>query len=56
MENTATPLLVGSSGVSATPVNEFHGRMALPFICGKELTAAEVVTLRDIMRPMVGIS
>lgn len=56
MENTAAPLTVGCSGVTATPVNEFHGRMALPFICGKELSAAEAVQLRDIMRPMVGIS
>ncbi len=56
MENTATPLLVGCSGVTATPVNEYHGRMAIPFLCGKELSAAEVVQLRDIMRPMVGIS
>ena len=56
MEDTATPLTIGCSGVTATPVNEFHGRIALPFICGKELTAAEVVQLRDLMRPMVGIS
>jgi hypothetical protein len=56
MEDTATPLTIGCSGVSATPVNEFHGRIAMPFICGKQLTAAEVVTLRDLMRPMIGIS
>ena len=56
MEDTATPLTIGCSGVTATPVNEFHGRIALPFITGKALTAAEVVQLRDIMRPMVGLS
>jgi len=56
MEDLATPLTIGCGGVTATPTTEFHGRIALPFICGKELTAAEVVQLRDIMRPMVGIT
>ena len=56
MENTAAPLTIGCSGVTAVPVAEFHGRIAMPFICGKELTAAEVVQLRDIMRPLVGIN
>lgn len=56
MEDTATPLTVGCSGVTATPVNEFHGRIALPFITGKELTAAEVASLYALMNPMVGIS
>lgn len=56
MENTAAPLTIGCGGVTALPTTEFHGRIALPFVCGKELTAAEVVQLRDIMRPMVGIS
>lgn len=56
MENTATPLTVGCSGVTATPVNEFHGRMALPFITGKALSAAEVTTLYGYTAPMVGIA
>lgn len=56
MEDTASPLTIGCSGVTALPVNEFEGRMAMPFLTGKELTAAEVVQLRDITRPMVGIS
>lgn len=55
MEDTATPLTVGCSGVTATPVNEFHGRIALPFICGKALTAAEVLSLYNLTRPMVGL-
>jgi len=55
MEDTATPLTVGCSGVTATPANEFHGRMALPFITGKALSAAEVTTLYGITAPMVGI-
>lgn len=56
LEDTATPLLIGSSGVTATPVNEFHGRIALPFITGKALTAAEVSDLMEITAPMVGLA
>lgn len=56
MEDTATPLTVGCSGVTAAPVNEFHGRMALPFLTGKALTAAEVTTLYGYTAPMVGIA
>lgn len=56
MEDTATPLTVACSGVTATPVNEFHGRMALPFIAGKALTAAEVTTLYAVTASMVGIA
>ena len=56
MEDTATPLTIGCGGVTAVPTTEFHGRIAMPFLCGKQLTAAEVVTLRDIMRPLIGIS
>lgn len=56
LEDTATPLLVGCSGVTATPVNEFHGRIALPFVTGKELTSAEVTTLYGYTAPMVGVA
>ena len=56
MEDTATPLTVGCSGVTATPVNEFHGRIALPFITGKALTQAEVTTLYSYTAPMVGVA
>lgn len=55
MENTASPLTIGCSGVTATPVAEFHGRIALPFITGKALSAAEVTTLHGYTAPMVGI-
>jgi len=55
MENTAAPLTVGCSGVTATPVAEFHGRIALPFVTGKALTAAEVSTLYSYTAPMVGL-
>lgn len=56
MEDTATPLLVGCSGVTATPLNEFHGRIGLPFITGKELNQAEVSALNDIYRDMFGLN
>jgi len=55
VEDTATLLTIACSGVTATPVNEFHGRIALPFLTGKELTAAEVASLYKITAPMVGI-
>lgn len=55
MENTAAPLTIGCGGVTALPTTEFHGRIALPFITGKELSAAEVTTLYELMRPMVGL-
>jgi hypothetical protein len=56
MENTDAPLTIGCSGVTATPVAEFHGRIALPFITGKALSAAEVLTLHKTMAPMVGVA
>jgi hypothetical protein len=55
MEDTATPLTIGCSGVTATPVNEFHGRIALPFITGKELSDAEVLQLYTLTKPLVGV-
>lgn len=55
MEDTATPLTVGCSGVTATPVAEFHGRIALPFLTGKALTAAEVSQLYEIGGVLMGV-
>lgn len=54
MENTATPLTIGCSGVTATPVAEFAGRLALPFITGQALTAAEVAELYGLGRILLG--
>ncbi|MGE5827631.1 MAG: LamG domain-containing protein [Micromonosporaceae bacterium] len=56
MEDTAAPLTIGCSGVTAAPAEEFHGRIALPFITGKALTAAEVNTLYRAMSSMVGLA
>lgn len=52
----ATPLTVGSAGVTALPTFEFHGRLALPFITGKALTAANVASLYKITAGMVGLT
>lgn len=54
MENTAAPLTVGCSGVTALPVAEFHGRMALPFLTGKALTAAEIGQLYEATGQLLG--
>ena len=54
MENTAAPLTVGCSGVTALPVAEFHGRIALPFVTGKALTAAGVTELYTLGRVLLG--
>ena len=56
MDNTATPLLIGASDLTGSPANEFDGRLAIPFLCGKELTQANVTDLYSIMSPMVGVS
>lgn len=56
MEDTATPLTIACSGTTALPANEFHGRIALPWITGKALTAAQVATLYTITAPMVGVA
>ena len=53
MEDTTAPLTIGCAGVTATPTEEFHGFMAMPFITGKELTADEVTRLYNITRRMV---
>jgi len=56
MEDTASPLTIGCGGVTATPTTEFHGRIAMPFICGKELTAANVLKLYLIGQKLLGLA
>lgn len=55
MENTATPLTAFCAGVTAAPVLEFHGRGALPFVTGKELSLAEVQELYARGRRLLGL-
>ena len=56
MEDLGAALTIGMDGVPATPLNVFQGRLALPFVTGKALTAAEVATLYSIGRQLLGLS
>jgi len=55
MENTATPPVIGARGLSTLPVQLFNGRIALPFICGKQISAAEALSLYQLGRQLVGV-
>ena len=56
MENTATPLQIGAGGLTAAPTLEVAGRLAFPFITGKELSATEVGELTGIVFGLAGIA
>lgn len=55
MEDKSTPLTIACAGVTALPTQEYTGRIAMPFVTGKELSAAEVLTLHKRMAPMMGL-
>ena len=55
MEDGATPVLVGAAGTTGAPVSEFNGRITMPFLCGKQLSAAEVGDLYRLTRALVGV-
>jgi len=55
MEAGDAPLTIGCAGVSGTPTTEFHGRIGLPFITGKELTQVEITALWNIYRELFGL-
>lgn len=55
MENGNTPVLVGAQNHTAGPTQEVKGRMALPFICGKELSASEVAQVHTIGKRLIGL-
>ncbi len=55
MEDLGAPLMIGATDDHAAPDNEFTGRIALPFITGKQLSAAEAVTLNGIGRTLLGL-
>src|SRR3990172_4056509 len=42
MEDLGASLMIGANDATGTAADVFQGRMALPFITGKELTAAEI--------------
>lgn len=55
MENTASGFLIGARDATGTPAQEFEGKIALPFITGKELTSAEVGQLYAIGQKLLGL-
>src|SRR3990172_3812467 len=55
MEDLAASLMLGSRDATGTAAQVFQGRMALPFITGKELTAANITTIYSIGRTLLGI-
>ncbi len=55
MEDGAAVVMIGARDATATPAREFEGYMALPFHCGKELTASEVDQIYEIGRDLLGI-
>ncbi len=55
MDDTATPLTIGCSGLTNAPANEFDGRLAIPFLCGKELTQANVTDLKVLGGYLLGL-
>ena len=54
--NTTSELVIGAT-LNTTPLVTalFDGRIALPFVCGKELTAANVTTLYGIGQTLLGL-
>ena len=56
MEDGTAGFLIGARDATGTPAQEFEGYMALPFITGKELTAAEVSSLYTIGQKLIGLA
>ena len=55
MEDLTGELTIGAHLVTGVPTQPFDGRIALPFICGKLLTAAEVTMLYNMGRTLLGV-
>lgn len=55
MEDLAASLMVGARDATGTAAQVLQGRFALPFITGKELTAAEVLSLYGIGKVLIGL-
>lgn len=54
-EDTNTPPLIGAADDAAAPTFEWEGRIALSFMCGRELTAAEVTEINGLGRLLLGL-
>lgn len=55
MEDLTAPLTIGADLATDVPAQPFNGRIALPFVAGKKLSAAEVTTLYGIGRTLIGV-
>lgn len=55
MENNTAALTLGADLATDAPQQLFNGRIALPFICGKQLTTANVTTIYNAGRVLLGI-
>lgn len=49
-------LTIAADLATGAAANEFEGRIALPFVCGKVLTAAEVKSLYPIGQKLLGLA
>ena len=56
MEDTTTALLLAARNINTSPTQNFLGRIALPFITGIELTAAQVGSLFAIGNTLLGLT
>jgi hypothetical protein len=56
MQAGSTPIMLGAADDTASPTIEMDGRIALPFICGKELTAANVDSLKGFGNTLLGLA
>lgn len=56
MEDTATVLMIGADNNNVSPSNVYSGRLALPFVTGKELTQANVTALYDDGQKLIGLA
>ena len=54
MVDGAAKCAIGAEIRAASVENEFEGRIALPFLCGKELTSANVTTLFGLGKTLLG--
>ncbi len=54
-DNTATDVVIGGQLTAGVVASEFDGRIALPFITGAALSAANVATLYGAGRTLLGV-
>jgi hypothetical protein len=56
MEDLGGNLIIGATGDLAAPADEFTGRIALPFVTGQALSAANVAALYGLGRQLLGFA